>query len=550
MNTQSPKFWAFLTVGLITAIFWAPLPLRAATNVKLSGVLTAEGNVSSFQISRDGRYAVYLADQDTDDVPELYSVLLGGGPPVRLNPILLFGRAVTSFQISPDSRRVVYLADQDDDNVVELYSVPIGGPAAAGTKLNKALVANGDVAGFQISPDSNWVVYGADQEIDGATEIYSAPIAGPPSAGLKLNKALVPGGSVENGLISPDSSRVVYQADQEVNGVFELFSVPIGGPPSAGLKLNKALVPGGNVEKGFLISPDSSRVVYQADQEVNGVFELFSAPIGGPPSAGLKLNKALVPGGNVREGFLISPDSSRVVYGADQETVGASEVYSVPIGGPPSAGLKLNKALVLGGSVEGGLISPDGSRVIYRADQEADGLFELFSVPIGGPAADGIKLNKALIPGGDVVNLLLISPDSSRALYVADQEIDNVFELFSVPIKGPASDGIKLNKVILPGGGLTPAIRLSPDSRRVVYAAALDTAGVFELYSTPIGGPAAAGVKLNGALVTGGNVLSSFQISPDSGRVIYIADQDTDNVFELYMTSDYFLHLPLLLSQG
>ena len=81
------------------------------------------------------------------------------------------------------------------------------------------------------------------------------------------------------------------------------------------------------------------------------------------------------------------------------------KVYSVPIGGPAAAGLKLNKALVLGGSVEGGLISPDSRRVVYRADQETDGIFELYSVPIRGPAADGIKLNKALVPGGDVVNL-------------------------------------------------------------------------------------------------------------------------------------------------
>ena len=120
MKTQSSRFQALLTIGLFTAMLWAALPLQAATNVKLSGVMVASGDVSEFQISRDGRYAVYLADQDTDGVPELYSVLLGGGLPVRLNPIFPFGRAVASFQISPDSRRVVYLADQNTDNF-ELY---------------------------------------------------------------------------------------------------------------------------------------------------------------------------------------------------------------------------------------------------------------------------------------------------------------------------------------------------------------------------------------------------------------------------------------------
>jgi hypothetical protein len=54
---------------------------------------------------------------------------------------------------------------------------------------------------------------------------------------------------------------------------------------------------------------------------------------------------------------------------------------------------------------------------------------------------------------------------------------------------------------------------------------------------------------LNGNLTTGGDGgdVTTFQISPDSGRVVYIADQDTNAVLELYMTSNYFLYLPLML---
>ena len=105
---------------------------------------------------------------------------------------------------------------------------------------------------------------------------------------------------------------MVYKADQETATVSELYSVPIGGPAAAGLKLNGAMVAGGNVGL-FLISPDSSRVVYWADQQTATVFELYSVPLGGPAAAGVKLNGALVAGGNV-VGFQISPDSSRVVY--------------------------------------------------------------------------------------------------------------------------------------------------------------------------------------------------------------------------------------------
>jgi hypothetical protein len=206
------RMW--LLVFLMGLLF-STSPLLAASNVKLGGVMPPFGDVNSFQISPDGRYALYLADQDTDEVVELYSVLLGGGSPVRLNPILPSGRKVFSFQISSDSSRVVYMADQETATVRELYSVPPGGPAAVGIKLNGALVAGGNVDYFQISPDSGRVVYWADQETDTVYELYSVPLGGPAAVGIKLNGALVAGGDVVGFQVSPDSGRVVYQADQD-----------------------------------------------------------------------------------------------------------------------------------------------------------------------------------------------------------------------------------------------------------------------------------------------------------------------------------------------
>ncbi len=124
---------------------------------------------------------------------------------------------------------------------------------------------------------------------------------------------------------------MVYVANQDTAMVPELYSVPIGGPAAAVTKLNGAVVAGGNVSAYFLISPDSSRVVYRANQQTASVAELYSAPIGGPAGSEVKLNGALVPGGNVTF-FQVSPDSSRVVYLADQQMDNVVELHSVPIG--------------------------------------------------------------------------------------------------------------------------------------------------------------------------------------------------------------------------
>ncbi|MCZ7672085.1 MAG: hypothetical protein M5U34_35655 [Chloroflexi bacterium] len=59
-----------------------------------------------------------------------------------------------------------------------------------------------------------------------------------------------------------------------------------------------------------------------------------------------------------------------------------------------------------------------------------------------------------MVAGGNVAPYnfthMQISPTSDRAAYIADQEIDEKQELYSVPIDGPASAGVKLNAPLLP----------------------------------------------------------------------------------------------------
>jgi hypothetical protein len=357
--------------------------------------------------------------------------------------------------------------------------------------LNPILPSGRNVFSYQISPDSSRVVHHADQETATIRELYSVPIGGPAVAGIKLNVPLPPGGKA-SGDVSPDSRRVIYTADHRAAGVFELFSVPIAGPATDVIKLNGTLPIGGMVIT-FEISPDSSRVIYLADQEHVGIRELYGVLQGGPTGSGIKLNGNLISGGKIY-GWQISPDSRRVVYQADQQTVGARELFSVAIGGTAAEGIKLNGTLAPGGYTQGWQINADSTRVVYDARQ--NGVLELFSVLIGGPAGSGVKINGALVPGGQV-DRFRISPDGHRTIYMADQQTAGVLELFSVPIEGPAASGVKLSSVPVTGGHVWD-FQISPDSRRVVYTADQDTLSILEIYSVPIGGPETVGFKLNG----------------------------------------------------
>jgi len=233
---------------------------------------------------------------------------------------------------------------------------------------------------------------------------------------------------------------VVYRADQDTNGVYELYSVPITGPAGSGVKITDPVVYGGSLlhVNNFELSSDGGWVLYQANLDDTHFYELYSVPIAGPADDGVKLNRPLPSGAyGLAIGFEISPDSSRVVYHADQDTVWVLELYSVPIAGPSSSGVKLNGPLVDGGQVlmYGFQISPDSSKVVYRADQETDNVDELYSVPTTGPASDGVRLNDPLVAGGDVYFDYQISPDSSQVVYRADQDTDDVVELYVADVE-------------------------------------------------------------------------------------------------------------------
>ena len=96
----------------------------------------------------------------------------------------------------------------------------------------------------------------------------------------------------------------------------------------------------------------------------------------------------------------------------------------------------------------------------------------------------------------------------------------------------------KVSGVMPPFGAVTsaPAPQISPDGKNVVYVADQQTDGAFELYTAPINGSSAP-VRISPLLPTTANIFN-FLISPDSSRVVYLADQDTDDVFELYGVYD------------
>jgi Tol biopolymer transport system component len=602
--------------------------------IRLSGdmVQPVGGEIATgFLVSPDGQRVVYCADQDTDEVIELYSVPVdGSSAPVKLNGPLVPGGDVSwsELTITADSRRVLYMAQQEAW-LYNAYSVPIdgsegpvaltlpgadpGGPRSFcratpdGTRVvycrdQSALYGaaiDGSGSAVLLSGSSTIVsqdfvfvagervVYTADRDAPSTFQLYSTPVDGNGTT-QRLSGPLAPGGDVQSFALTPDGSHVVYVADQDSDDVFELFVVPADGS-SAPRKLSGSLLPGGDVDR-LEISSDSRRVVYSADAMMDDVVECFSVPIdgGGRP---IRLNQRMVAGGDVTA-ISITPDARSVIYVADQEKDDTRELYRVPIDGRRSASSdgappgKLNAPLVAGGEVVGFRIASDGT-VAYRADQDADGVFEVYAVAARG-SRSARKLNSPLVPGGQVTRHEFV-PDGSRVLYLADQETDRMDELYSAPADASAV-AVRLNAELPRGGDVrwfisagahvvfdaprdtdtinagtglqvvpaiggipaivTPELALgpvagdvhqstvSPDGLWVAYIADQEEDQVDEIYAVRTDGSSTP-VKLNAWLVEGGDVRISspdelYEFTPDSMRVLFCADQELDERVELY----------------
>ena len=395
------------------------------------------GDVHSFALTPDGSLVLYLRDLSQGDA-RLFSVPSDGSAP----PELLSQGAdhVADFVLSPDGSRVVYRTGSQ--NAGALLSVPTD-RSFAPVELNDPLPIR-DVLGYRVSPDGTRVVYTALQ--GSARRLFSVPIdrALPPVA---LDG---PGGRVAGNFeLTPDGQAAVYLADEDVPETFELYHVLLDGSQGP-QRISGALVAGGDVERaaaltldaagrGFRIAPGGGRVVYVADADRDELLELYSAPLDGSRAA-LRLNDGFVGGGNVRfapQGppFELTNDGQRVVYVADRDADEVFELYSAPLDAstPP---VELNSSLdgFLHRDVVGFHLTQDGSRVLYRANQETALSFDLFAVPSDG-SHHPRRLSAPTPLGGFQVSSYGSDPRSQLALYLADDDHDGIVELYANPLR-------------------------------------------------------------------------------------------------------------------
>lgn len=429
--------------------------------------------VSRAAFTNDGRTAIIQALGQGEDW-QVYVLRIDEGVPSAPLPIGGTGEE-GEFFVKPDGSGLVFGVGIGLDlfaqyNYVDLTGTSPGEPIPLG---GGEFVSRGvmSASGSRFAFHENGAAYVVDLT------------AQTPSAALRASPEPVSDGNILSTLVlAPDGSRLAYVGDLAANGVDELWVVAITGDgPGAAERASGPMVTGGDVAHRSTLSPlhafspDGRKLVYIADQESDGVPELYIVDVGGTgPGTPLKVNGAFAPDGEFRTNgiepdYAFTPDSKALVYMADQRSDEVEELFVVDISGPaPAPPQRVSGALAAGGDVTTFAISGAGNGMAYTADQRADGVTELFFVDLSGanPSAPRV-VNQALPSGGDVVTAVpsTFSSDGLLLAYAADANSDQHFELFVSSVEsGQPAPSVSVQPMDGPTRAVHQAAFASPTS--------------------------------------------------------------------------------------
>ena len=552
-------------------LFVVPLD-RSAAPLLLSGAPVPGGGgvLPPFLFSADGQRVVFRGDLGLALAEQLYSARLdASAPPVALSGLPLLHRRIDpGCALDPSGTRVLFLGDLQAQLRFELFSAPVDGSSAR-VRLNGDLAPGGSVRSFRLGRAGARLAYLADQAVDERFELYSARCDGT-GASVLLSGDPVAWADVEDDyVVAPSGQAVAFRSDRTTDGEARLWLRALGGGGVV-REITDTLAEEVDVPAGFFFAPDSSRLVYRANDRDARYTELFSTDF----TRSQVLSGPLFPG--VRAGdivqFELAEDGERTVYRADRERDEVFELYSEGFGARPL--VKLSPELAADDDVLDFALTRDGKRVVYRTGfelyaQAADGsgarallssgsstfpfqisedgahvvyrsADSLRSVPTTG-SGPSIELHSA---ANRSVGSLVLAPGTGRVVFELTAGASVPRQLWSVGVDG-AAPPVALTPFVSPGR--IWSFLTSADGQRVVYVADQATPGVLELHCAPVDGSTPS-IRLTAPLVSGGDVsflgMADVQalggesglmaIAPDRSRVAFVADAEVDGVAEPY----------------
>lgn len=433
------------------------VPARGSVPVQLTEAFS-DGEIFEWKLSPDGAQVVFVGDVGVNRFKELFLVSSsesGTQMPLDTNPKLPPPNAdsyrVDSFAFTPQGDRVVFSGRVLGEPQRFLASVPISGGLAV--SLSGFPSAGGDVStSFQISPDGTRVLF-SGTILSAHRELF---VASSSQFGTrqKVSSTLV-AGNVDQFFFLPNGTQAVYTGDLTSLGMRELYRNSLD-PVGTQTRLGSTPVPGGDVE--HLLQPlMNQRFLFTGDVLSDGRFDLF-ANLNNTNSSVL-LNTPRV-GGNVGTfSPVMTPNGARVLFLGDLTEAGKTDLYSSETAGQGTQVRLSNGSAPAGYEVQGFEITPDGNRVIFWGNLNAQARIGIFSAPVDGsspqvalfqPGADQIVRNPTLSHDGTSVLFVLVNDTATPSTHlmrvpsdgsIPAEFVEDITGIGSISALGETPDG-------------------------------------------------------------------------------------------------------------
>jgi hypothetical protein len=283
----------------------------------------------------------------------------------------------------------------------------------------------------------------------------------------------------------------------------------------------------------FQITPDSSRVLYGAELTTNDVTDLYSASVS---AAGTQVQITTTsPAGDFFSGsFAITPNSATVIFGRFD---GTNNHFDLKKASATAAGTESTLATNAGlNELSSILITSDGTRAVFQSRTNTD--YGLFSASTATPGAV-LKISSPFPELEYPRGLQLVDTASgTRALFTGELNADGVTELFSAPVNA-ANGQIALNSAPVTGGDVNNTnfapVSSTASGASVIFSGDHVTDGVVNLYKAST---TAAGTQtqLNTSFHADADV-AGFLPAPLSNKVYYLGDLIDEGVYVVFEAS-------------
>jgi len=337
--------------------------------------------------------------------------------------------------------------------------------------------------------------------------------------------------------VSSDAQYVWWRTGDTRSEDDRSFVAPYAdGAAGVPTRVNGAPAPDPGLGGNLSFTDDDSAIVFFAI--ANGMGEdpgiWINAAGGDEPQAPVLLHPALSAGDDVDSDLTVGPGDAGITFSGDLTGAGLTNLH-LASSDPAQAGMATPLTLhddpaqdVVFGSVRW---LSDGSGLLYRADTDTDELDELWWVGLAGPMPTApVKVNDPIAPGSGLLAVRLAPNASAVAWWVGEGSNG---EIGYAPLDAGGPGVVETLSTTGANEAFAPGLRWSPNSDALIYLAEHDTAGNRDAYYVDFsGGAAAAPERINGALIPGGEVVSTY-FGPEGQYLYYVAQQDDEGA-ELY----------------